>query len=153
MTPMALPFAVSRRLPILVVIVVALWSRAAAQIPTAPDLAGKVWMLDGISVSPENSSLKAQIGRTHPLGRLFLECRADAGFTLLRGDETRQEGTWKLTGELLELQRRDGQGQAAGKPLTYRIEEIAEGRLLLAVVLPDGLPAVRLEFLPSRWPQ
>jgi|GEM_PF-3284069 len=119
----------------------------------APLWQGHVWLLDGISVLPESAALKAQVARTHPVGRLFLECRADGLFALLRGDETQHQGKWSLSGVVLTLQRHDEKGAAMEQPLTYRIVEAAAERLVLSVVLPEGMPAVRLEFSPSQWPR
>ena len=153
MTLLALPFAYRRRFLAGAFLAGLFLLSAFAQTPAAPILIDRVWMLDGISIAPEHAGLKTQISRTHPIGRLFLECRADGGFTLLRGDESRQQGRWALSDEVLAFQRIDDHGQAAGEPLAYRVEEVAQGRLILAVVLPEGLPTVRLEFSPSQWPQ
>ena len=119
----------------------------------APNVSGRVWMLDGIATIPESAALKTQIGRTHPIGGFFLECRADGTFTLLRGDEAQQAGKWILAGRTLTLQRQDEKGVVAEKPIVYQVEEVADTRLVLNVVLPEGMPVVRLELSPASWPR
>jgi hypothetical protein len=116
-------------------------------------LVGKVWMLDGIAVTPANEALKTQIGRTHPIGRFFLECRADASFALMRGDEAQHAGKWSVDGKTLTLQRQDEAGRDVEKPLLYRVDEVTPTRLLLSVVLPEGFATVRLELSPAQWPR
>ena len=94
----------------------------ATQPPTTEavgNLAGHPWMLNAISVRPPDhpnaASLKQHAERVHPPGKMFFEFTTDGQYTMVRGGESRQTGTWSLVADNLTLTR----SKEAGAPLVF----------------------------------
>lgn len=127
------------------------WMLEAVAVFRPQPAAGAEEQAAGAPAGGEVQELEKEIRRLHPVGRTFVEFRADGTFSLLRGGQERA-GTYYAAGGQLTLSL-ETQAEEQVARLPYALELLEAERLVLRFNLeersaPGGF---LLHFIPSQW--